>query len=78
LGVVAVWAVLTALLAGVLWGALGGLVALRYGPDESWAPTIVGDLLGLAAALLGSLVAVIGAVATRPERAPTAPAMTGA
>jgi hypothetical protein len=117
LGVVVAWVALTALLAGVLWGALGGfessadiwvvllaavvaggfvagavcwarghrivglvgllspaapvvghVLALRYGPDESWAPTIVGDLLGLAAALLGSLVAVVGALATRPKR----------
>ena len=46
-------------------------------PEESWAPTIVGDRLGLAAALLGSLVAVIGAVATRPKRVPAGPVATG-
>ncbi|MGF1597933.1 MAG: hypothetical protein ACFCVK_13535 [Acidimicrobiales bacterium] len=120
--VFAAWVALAALLAGVLWGALGGfessaviwvvllagvvaagfvagavcwarghkivgliglaspaapvvghVLALRYGPDEAWAPTIVGDLLGLAAALVGSLLALVGALATRQERARSTP-----
>ena len=116
------WIALTALLAGVLWGALGGFdsdavvwvvllasivaagfiagavcwarrhriigligllspaapvvghaLALLFGPNESWAPTMVGDLLGLAAALIGSAVAVVGALVTRPRQDRTGP-----
>ncbi len=119
LAVTAGWLALTALLATVLWMALGGfetdalawivllaatvsagfvagvvcwtrghriigivglvapaapivghVLALLYGPEESWAPTIVGDLLGLAAALVFSFVAVVAALVTGRERVP--------
>lgn len=33
--------------------------------EDSWAPTMVGDLIGVAAALIGSLVAVVGALTSR-------------
>ena len=50
---------------------VGHLLAMRYGSEESWAPTMVGDLVGIAVALLGSLVAVIGVLATKPKRTRT-------
>ena len=54
---------------------VGHLIALRCGPEESWAPTMVGDLLGMLVAILGSAVALLAALATRRKagarRAPT-------
>lgn len=48
--------------------AAGHSLALAFGPSDVWAPTMAGDLLGMASAIAASLVAVVGAWVSRDRR----------
>ena len=48
---------------------VGHYVALWLGPTDVWAPTMAGDLIGMAAAVAAALVTVVAALASAERRA---------